>query len=189
MRTSGSNIYKGLIILIFLLASACSKKIPGKSFYYKYEMDPTPPVITDPTSSSNTISLPYVQIKGCFFADCSENAYNWTIQEAGTGTLTMTSSGFTYDATLLVNEVRVFSFTTVNSKGVESVAATITVSYDASVMLLPVATIFHGGISTDSPPANSNGYKLDFLTLLPSLVNSEISSNGYVLSGGGLNPQ
>ncbi len=181
-----------LLIVSTVALSGCNKKLDNRAFVYTTEVPPSSPVIISPTANASyTTYSSNVRIVGCFKASCNPNTASWTVQASGAGTLSNTSSHFTFDATMLVGETRVFSFTFTNSKGQISTPTTLTILFDSSFQLTPMATLYNGGSSVATPVTSTNAaYKLSVLTTLPSLVNSQIvSSNGYVLTSGALNPQ
>ncbi len=179
---------KTLIVILATacFAVACSEKSKSSGFVFEGEALPTTPVITTPATDPYTSFSPNVTIEGCYNINCNP-APKFTIQASGTGSLRTSETGFTFDASMTVGETRVFSFVTVNTKGDVSAAATVTVTYDATVELLPTATLFNGGASGSNRA--SNGYVLNFFTSLPSLTENEISAGGFVLTSGALNPQ
>lgn len=170
-----------------LLLTACGKE-QGTSFVFSGETPPEVPVITSPTpaGTSRTLSNPVVKIIGCFNPRCTP-APKMRINAIGEGTLNPTETGFTFDAILNSGEMRTFSFTTSNAKGETSAPASVSLSYQSSLELLPTATLFMGGAAASS--RTMGHHSLNFLTSLPSLVESPITANGLVLTSGALNPQ
>lgn len=191
-RHSLTNSRYKLILVSLVLLCGCNKKLDNRAFVYTSEVPPSSPVIISPTTASSYTSYSSsIKIVGCFKPSCKPNTAGWTVQATGLGTLSNTSTHFTFEADMLIGETRVFSFTFTNTKAEVSSPTTLTITFDGSFELTPLATVFNGGSSVAAPITSTNSaYKLNVLTSLPSLVNSEISSgNGYVLTSGGLNPQ
>ena len=181
IRRPGWPLWAALIAI----CGACGKQ-SGSSFIFSNEVPPQAPVITAPSSApSFTTYTSTVRIEGCFNPKCTPVS-RMTVQATGTGQLSMTDSGFKFDADLVNGETRTFSFTATNGRGDVSPSASITITYQALVEIVPQATLYHGGAS--GSVKTNGGFVLNYLTTMPSLP-APITAGGFVLTAGGLSLQ
>lgn len=181
IRGTGWPLWAALLAI----CGACGKQ-SGSSFIFSNEVAPQAPVIMSPSSSPTfTTYTSTIRIEGCFNPKCTAVS-RMTVQATGAGQLSSTETGFRFDADLNNGETRTFSFTVTNGRGDVSPAASITITYQALVEIVPQATLFHGGAS--GSVKTSGGYVLNFMTTLPSLP-QPITAGGLVLTAGGLNLQ